>query len=302
MGRRTLAGLALVLLVAGCSSGSNQSVGSAPQAAQGVAPGADAGSAKESAGTANSGTAKDTAGSAKSAADAGAQNRQLVRTAQVDLRAEDVVAALGKVKDLAQREGGYVGQESSGESGGSLTLRVPADRLDAVLKGVGEVERASVTRRDVRSEDVTEQVVDVEARLATQRASVDRVRALLERAATTSEITQIEGELTKRQTELESLQRRHDSLKGQVALSTITVSIGRTSGPPPAAEQMGFLGALASGWHALLTALRVVVVVIGAVLPFAVLLAAVGAVYWMLRRKRRALPPIVPASSGESPN
>jgi hypothetical protein len=283
--------LALVLLVAGCSSnGSTESAFSGAPAQ--VAPGLDTGSAKG-----NAGTAQDSAGVAKTDAGSAAQNRQLVRTAQVDLRAEDVPAAFGKVKDLAQREGGYVGQESSGESGGSLTLRVPGDRLDAVLKGIGEVERTSVTRREVRSEDVTEQVVDVEARLATQRASVDRVRALLERAATTSEITQIEGELTKRQTELESLQRRYDSLKGQVALSTITVSIGRTSGPAPVAEEMGFLGALASGWHALLGALRVVVVVIGAVLPFAVLLGVVGAVYWVLRRKRRAIPTPSPAES-----
>jgi hypothetical protein len=293
MGRRTVVGLALVFLVAGCGSGSSE-LTSAPQMA---APGLDAGSAKG-----NAGTSADSAGEAKAGAESIAQNRQLVRTAQVDLRAEDVPAAFVTVKDLAQREGGYVGQESSGESGGSLTLRVPGDRLDAVLKGMGEIERTSVTRRDVRSEDVTEQVVDIEARLATQRASVDRVRALLERAASTSEITQIEGELTKRQTELESLQRRYDSLKGQVALSTVTVSIGRVSGAAPATEEMGFLGALSSGWHAMLTALRVVVVVIGAVLPFALLLAPVGAVFWLLRRRRRALPPIPQASPAESTN
>jgi len=277
MSRRVLAVTALALVaLAGCSStGSMSSSGGAEVAAPAVAPAQPGGAAKDSAGTAQQ-------------PDSVATNRQLVRTAQVDLRGDDVSGALVKVKDLTSREGGYVGQENSSASTGSLTLRVPADRMDAVLKGLGEVEGTTVVRRETKSEDVTEQVVDVESRLATQRASVDRVRALLERAGTTSEITQIEGELTKRQTDLESMQRRYDALKGQVAQSTITVSVRQ--GPAPAAEEekLGFLGALGSGWNALLEALRVVVVVIGAVLPFAVVLLPVG-VLWYLRRRRRTV-------------
>jgi uncharacterized protein DUF4349 len=278
MSRRVLVlgALALVAL-AGCSStDSTSSSGGAEMAAPAVAPAKPGGAAKDGAGT------------AKAEAQPGsvATSRQLVRTAQVDLRGDDVNGTVVKVKDLTSREGGYVGQENSTASLGSLTLRVPSDRMDAVLKGLGEVEGTTVVRRETKSEDVTEQVVDVESRLAGQRASVDRVRALLERAATTSEITQIEGELTKRQTDLESMQRRYDALKGQVAQSTITVSVRQGSAPPAAEEKLGFLGALDSGWNALLEALRVVVVVIGAVLPFAIVLVPVG-VLWHLRRRRR---------------
>ncbi len=283
MSRRVLAVAALALVtLAGCgSSGFSSSSGGAENA---VAPAPaqenKQGAAKDSAGTGQ--------GEAQKAPDSAAQNRQLVRTAQVDLRGDDVAGALVKVKDLTAREGGYIGQENSSTTSGSLTLRVPSDRMDAVLKGLGEVEGTNVVRRETKSEDVTDQVVDVESRLATQRASVDRVRALLERAATTSEITDIEGELTQRQSELESLQRRYDSLKGQVAQSTITVSIRQGSAPTAPEEKLGFLGALESGWHALLEAFRVLVIVIGAVLPFAVVLVPVGVV-WMLRRRRRTV-------------
>lgn len=284
MSRRVLAVAVLALVaLAGCSaselssSAGQQDMAVAP--AQGnIAGGVEKNGAGTGTGSADSQTAPASA----------AQNRQLVRTAQVDLSGDDVSGALVKVKDLTAREGGYIGQENSSASKGSLTLRVPADRMDAVLKGLGEVEGTTVVRRETKSEDVTEQVVDVESRLATQRASVDRVRALLERAATTSEITQIEGELTKRQTDLESLQRRYDALKGQVAQSTITVSISQGSAPSVPVEKLGFLGALESGWHALLEAVRVLLVVIGAVLPFAVVLVPVGVV-WMLRRRRRAV-------------
>ncbi|HWO60702.1 MAG TPA: DUF4349 domain-containing protein [Umezawaea sp.] len=286
MSRRVLAVAALALVaLAGCSAQDSSAGGSAEMAsapAQGVAPGV----AKDSAGTANAEATQP---------DSVAQNRQLVRTAQVDLRGDDVNGALVKVKDLVAREGGFVGQENSTSTMGSVTLRVPVDRMDAVLKSLGEVEGTTVVRRETKSEDVTEQVVDVESRLATQRASVDRVRALLERAGTTTEIVQIEGELTKRQSELESLQRRYDSLKGQVAQSTITVSIRQGAAPAAPEEKLGFLGALESGWHALLEAFRVVLVVIGAVLPFAIVLVPVG-VLWVLRRRRRTVK-ITPATS-----
>ncbi|WNV91071.1 DUF4349 domain-containing protein [Umezawaea sp. Da 62-37] len=283
MGRRTLVVTALaVMALAGCSGADNSSAGgSADMPARAVAPAPAQGNSTPG--------AKEAAPDQAQSQPAGtaAADRQMVRTADVSLRGEDVEAVLAKVKELAQRENGFVSLENSSSSTGSVTLRVPADRMDVLLKGIGEIDGTTLVSRSVKSEDVTEQVVDVESRLATQRASVDRVRALLDRAATTSEITDIEGELTRRQSELESLQRRHDSLKGQVALSTISVTIRKESAAAQAEEEMGFLGALASGWSALVKAFRVIVVVIGAVLPFAVVLGLLFAVFWTLRKRRR---------------
>jgi hypothetical protein len=287
MNRRVAGGLGIGLLTAlalvGCGSNSMSS-GSADSGLAGPMQGAN----KEAIAPAAPDAKRETAGEAKSAADSVAQNRQMIRTAEVDLEGKDVTSLLVKVKDLATREGGFVGQENSTMSSGALTLRVPSDRLDAVVKGLGSLDGATVVRTASHTEDVTEQVVDVESRLATQRASVDRVRGLLERATSTSEITTIESELTKRQSDLESLQRRFDSLKGQVSLSTITISV-RQVGTTPAvvAEEVGFTSALGAGWDALLVALRWVLVVLGAVLPFVVVLGVPAAVVLYLRRKRK---------------
>lgn len=232
---------------------------------------------------------------AKTAADTAAQNRQMIRTASVDLEGKDIAALLIRVKDLAVREGGFVGQENSTLSGGTVTLRVPSDRLDTVLKGLGELEDAKVVRRESHTEDVTEQIVDVESRITTQRASVDRVRALLERATSTSEITTIESELTKRQSELESLQRRYDTLKGQSSLSTVTISVRQAGAPPaPPADEAGFFSALSAGWDALLVALRWLLVILGGALPFLLFIGVPLAAALYFRRKRA---PIKPAPS-----
>lgn len=214
------------------------------------------------------------------------QERQLVRTASVDLRSDDVLKAISQVKDKAQAVGGFAGQENSTKDRGTVTVRVPSSELDRVVKdlaGVGEV-----TRSEVRSEDVTDQLVDVEARIATQKASVERLRVLFERAGTTSEIAQIEGELTKRQSELESMQRRSESLKGKVALATLTVQVSTVPIAPPAPVEAGFGSAFLSGWDAVVAVFKAITVVIGAVLPFVLVLALpVTALIYVLRRRKR---------------
>jgi hypothetical protein len=285
MGRRVGLVVAAFAVVALAGCGSNSSGPSADQAAV-PAPAQDNAQRggtppkQESSGT----------GETQQAGTSAQQNRQLVRTATVELRARDSDAVLARVKDLVITQGGYSSQEKSQPNRASVTLKVPGDRLDPVLESIAGLDGVEVSRRELQTEDVTEQVVDIEARLANQRASVERVRGLLDRATTTSEITDIEAELTKRQSELESLQRRYETLKGQVAMSTLTVVISATGEPVVVQDENDFLSAFAGGWKALVEAFAWLLVVLGAVLPFAVVLGlpAFGYLWW--RRRRKAAP------------
>jgi hypothetical protein len=223
--------------------------------------------------------------------------RKLVRTAKIGLTAPDVTAAVDQARQIAVSAGGFTGAERTDADSASLTLAVPADRLDAVLGQLTSVPGTTVKTREQTAQDVTDQTVDVEARLATQRASVDRVRALLARATSVSEITSIEGELTSRESELESLQRRRDSLAGSVAMSTVTLSVKAESTPvAPPPDRSGFFGGLAGGWDAFLGFGGGLLTVVGAMAPFLLLIGVpVGAVVWWVRRRRPA--PAAPAST-----
>ncbi|AXX34064.1 putative lipoprotein [Actinosynnema pretiosum subsp. pretiosum] len=216
--------------------------------------------------------------------------RDLVRTADVDLVSGDVDGVVARVKAAAEERGGFVASESSTGQRGTAVVRVPGERFEDFLGALGGLDGASVERREVRTEDVTEQVVDVQARLTTQRASVERIRALLDRAGSTAEIAQIEGELTRRQAELESLQGRLESLKGRVALSTVTVVVRTEPGKAAPDGPPGFLDALRGGWDALVVALAFVLAALGAALPFLVVLAipVAALVAWRRRRRRTA--------------
>ncbi|MFE9744668.1 DUF4349 domain-containing protein [Saccharothrix saharensis] len=288
MGRRV--GLVVtafaVAALAGCAADGSAG-SSADQAAVAPAP------AQDNAQRGGTPPKQEAAGEAHQAGTSAQQNRQLVRTATVELRASDSDAVLSQVKDLVIAEGGYSSQERSQTGRASVTVKVPGDRLDPVMESIGKLAGVEVGRRELQTEDVTEQVVDIEARLANQRASVERVRGLLDRATTTAEITDIEAELTSRQSELESLQRRYETLKGQTAMATLTVSISETDEPVVVRDENDFLDAFAGGWKALVEAFSWLLVVLGAVLPFAVVLGlpTVGYFWWRRRRKATTVAP-----------
>ncbi|TDV57673.1 DUF4349 domain-containing protein [Actinophytocola oryzae] len=212
-------------------------------------------------------------------------DRSLVRTATLDLTTADVARTVDRARDITASEGGFSGREDVREASATLVLRIPSDRFDGALDQLSGLGR--VISRVQSAEDVTEQVVDLDSRIASQRASVDRVRALLARAATVEEIVSIEGQLTTREADLESLEQRRQALAGQVAMSTVTVRVSEEAAPPVAqAESSGFLAGLSDGWHAFLGAGAVTLRVLGAMLPFLLVLAIPAAALLRWRRRR----------------
>jgi hypothetical protein len=216
-------------------------------------------------------------------------NRSLVRTATIELSAADVGKAVNQARDIATTEGGYSGREEVREESATLTLRIPSDQFDKALGDLSEL--GKVTSLDQSAEDVTEKVVDLDSRIATQRASVDRVRALLAKAGTVDEIVRIEGELTNRESDLESLEQRRQALGGQVAMSTVTIRISKSDVAPVVRQETGgFVGGLSDGWDAFLTAGGGTLRVLGAVLPFLLVLGIPAALVFRWRRRRRTAP------------
>jgi hypothetical protein len=230
-------------------------------------------------------------------------DRKLVRTATMELVASNVVEVANKARDVAVRFGGFAGSEDVKGDNATLTLHIPSNQFDKALGELtGLVPPEGVRARNQTAEDVTEQLVDVESRIATQRTSVERVTALLARAQTVAEIVQIESEVTRRQADLESLEKRREALSGQVAMSKVTLRVsmaGPAPAPPPAAaDSDGFLAGLVGGWHAFLTAGGWLLRVVGAMLPFLIALGIPGFYAWRWWLRRRRLAPAVQQQTG----
>ena len=105
----------------------------------------------------------------------------------------------------------------------TLTLRVPTDSFQEVL---GELEAlGKVLAQRIDTDDVTEQVVDLESRIASARRSVERVRELLDGSGDVVQLAAVERELAQREADLESLLGSQRVLDDQVALATIRLDL-----------------------------------------------------------------------------
>ncbi len=239
--------------------------------------------------------------------------RSIIHTGDITVRVPDVNQAATQAEALADAAGGYLGgddrQIDAGQSTATLTLRVSADRFDATMAAIARLGKEQ--NRTVSTQDVTSQVIDIAARLRTQQASVDRIRALLAKATTIGEIVSIESELTQREADLESLEAQQAKLGDLTTLSTITVTLLGPQAHLVVAKKTehksGFVAGLSRGWHAFLASMAWLLTVLGAVLPFAIGIALVAWLARLLVRRlpsrrppegARAVEPTPPAASG----
>jgi len=317
---RTLIAVSAIsaLLLAGCSASETTSTegsmkGSAPAqgraAGNGAPDGQSAPDAKSSVpGAQPAGTLK--SDTPKSGTPVAGVGPKLTRNASLDLRVKDVATGAARVRGIAlglQAQvlseqigrgdpGGPVPLQEGSESPspqtafGTLTLSVPADKLDTALDQISK-QVGTVLRRTTSAQDVTAQYVDTESRLKTMRASVERVRALMTQAKDIGQVVALESELSRRQADLESLESQLGALKNSVERSTLTVSLTTPAAATEALSNNGFLSGLHSGWDAFTASASGLFTAIGAVLPFAVFFALLGApIVWWLRRRQTSRP------------
>lgn len=275
--------LAAALALTGCSASDDSGAGDS-KAAGGEAAQADSqAGVKEGAPDSASGADKATAPPKVTAS-------HIIRTASLTVQVKDVPKALDEARTTIENAGGYIGNETTtrdeeGHEHTRVVLRVPVDRYAEVLadlEGAGKL-----IERSAKAQDVTDQVVDVESRIKTQRASVARIRELMDQATKLSDVVTLEGELSSRQADLEALLAQQASLKDRTSLATITLSLSETPVKKVAKDDdPGFLDALAGGWAAFVTMLRWLAVAIGAVLPFAAVAALIVLLWLKVLRPR----------------
>lgn len=297
--------LAALFLVASCSGGGGIDAGvtSAESAAGGDVP-ADSAARSAPAGQefAEDAAVQGSAGKAAPGSDIPLQTRAVISTGTVSLRSRDVERARFDVQQVVDAHGGEISDEQTatddeGEIDLSrLVIRVPSRSFGEVMDELGDVADLESAKRT--SEDVTTEVIDIGVRVRAQEKSLERIELLLARAQNLRTIIAIESQLTRRQAELDSLKAQQAYLADQTSLSTITVFLERTARPTPAErDEAGFLIGLEGGWDALRSGAVILATVLGAVLPFAVVLLLLGVPAWLLVRShlRRRQPEPLPA-------
>lgn len=230
--------------------------------------------------------------------------RDIVKTASMSITTGDPAAVADKAVALTADAGGRVDSrsEDAGSSSGrahiSLALRVPAAKLEGTLDGFKKL--GTVQTVEVRSDDVTSQRVDLDARINALQTSVDRLLGIMRDAKDPEALIAAENALSQRQADLDSLRAQRTQLGDQIDYSTVNLDITAEQIGGPAPQYQGFWGQVERGWHGFVSAATGFVMLFGLLLPWlAAFVIAAAVVYVAIRLTRsRTVPPSPPRQAG----
>ena len=170
--------------------------------------------------------------------------RSIVYTASLEIEVDDVISAGRQaLVELSGLGGVLFGQETTSgpEPRSVLTIKVLPENFAAALERLAGL--GTLVSQTVYADDVTERVVDLESRITTAEASVERLRDFLENATDLEGVTAMEAQLLQRETDLELMRGELRTLEDQVALATIVLVLTQpTPGPAFEMVQTGYLG------------------------------------------------------------
>lgn len=304
----TIGGVVLALTLTACTGQSKKSAGSfseamptqtsAAAAGAGVAESMPSAAPSMPPGSAPAAAAGGSAGRNAPATQPLLANRDIIYTADITIRAQNIDDAVKQVETRAADNGGVVYAEqvdltskdpnNPGNASATITLKVPPGNLQQTLDAIGKV--GTEVSRTEGSNDVTEQVVDVNARINAANASIARLTELLNHQGTVADLLNVESQLSQRDSDLESLEQQQKSLAAQTKSATITVHL---QAAPPVAKAttvkkthtFGFLRGLRGGWHAFTKTVSGIATAFGALLPFLIVLAILAIAALVGRRR-----------------
>ncbi|MGH2755254.1 MAG: DUF4349 domain-containing protein [Actinomycetota bacterium] len=211
---------------------------------------------------------------------------RVIKTADIRLGVpkDEFEAAIQESVDVAERHGGFVNSTTIDDDDrrGSVTIRVPAEQFEAALGQLKEI--GDVAAETISGTDVSQEFVDLAARMRNLEAQETVLLRLMEKATTVLGTIRVQRELQPIQLEIERLQGRINFLEDQTDLSTITVTF-TPAGAAPSEPAGAFERAWDNAKDTFVAVLSAVVVGAGFVIPVALILALVGlAVRWVRPR------------------
>ena len=228
----------------------------------------------------------------------------IIYTAQLTVRAADVSSAAAQAAQIAEGAGGYVSNETASsnpdhpsEATASVQLKIPVASYPATL---GQLSSRLGTQLSLQqqAQDVTQQVADVNSQVTSDEAAIAQLRALLSHAGSVGDLLSVQNQINQEESNLESMQAQQRALSHQTTYATVTLTllgpkakplVHRPKAPPTLA------GGFGAGWRALRITVSWTLAFLGAIAPFAAIVAIAGyAVYrgrrWLTRRRPAAQP------------
>ncbi|WP_350300419.1 DUF4349 domain-containing protein [Peribacillus frigoritolerans] len=222
--------------------------------------------------------------------------RKVIHQAQLELKVKNLEKAQMKIENKVAEYGGYVVEsnvfrEDEELVEGTITVRVPEAHFQDFLAD-SEGEASEVVGRNVTGQDVTEQYVDLKARLKSKRAVEERLLAFMKDAEKTEDLLKISSDLAVVQEEIEQLTGQMKYLENQTSYSTVTITLSQDQIVVPGIDNKELntwertKKQLATSANLLLKAGSGIIVFIIGNLPILIILGGAGAmIHWVIKRR-----------------
>jgi hypothetical protein len=178
-------------------------------------------------------------------------DRKIIKEGTISFETSDPLKTRESIVKITNELGGYITRENSGNYSDrneqTIEIRVPAEKFDQLLSGVTST-AVRIDSKNISAQDVTEEYIDVEARLKTKKELEERYKQLLNKASKVEEMLSIEREMGKLREEIESVEGRFRYLKDRVAFSSLTITFYQKISKPISFGSK-FSHGLESGWR-----------------------------------------------------
>lgn len=155
-------------------------------------------------------------------------SRMIIKTGWLNLVVKDVLEAIRKISKFAEENGGWVVSSNVAEHekvpSGTITVRVPAEKFEEA-KDYFRSLAVRVTHESTQAQDITEEYVDLKARLKNLESAESQLLELMKKTGKISEILEVQRELTNIRQQIEQIKGRMQYLEQSVKMSSITVNL-----------------------------------------------------------------------------
>ncbi|MGE3855867.1 MAG: DUF4349 domain-containing protein [Dehalococcoidia bacterium] len=228
--------------------------------------------------------------------------RSIIRTGSIDLTVKSVAQSFEVVRQVAEGAGGMVADSSFTGTGeeqtARLTIRVPSDRFGDTIAKLREA-AVEVRQISTGSNDVTDEVVDLEATVRNLRAVEAQYVQMLGRANTLQDVLTVQDRINQTRLQIDRTEARRQSLTARAEMSTINVSLSSADAPAPV-EATGLLADVRAAWSASLATLATLASTVAVVLVYSWWMIPIVALAVVLVRRNLRGPVATPATPSTS--
>ena len=213
-------------------------------------------------------------------------DRKVVKNGSANIEVENFDSSVSKIKELANSFGGYITGSSMWTSGsntknGNITVKIPENKFE--IFGDSLVQIGKVKSKETSANDVTEEYIDIQARIKNLKNQEYRYIELLSMAKSVEDVLAIEVQLGRIRSEIESYERRIKYLDNTTSYGTFYLTLNE---PEKVVHEWGIKKAFNQAIDALIISIAGIIILGGFLIPIAIL---AGILYFVVKYVRKRI-------------